>query len=107
MAFSLGHSRTHEHSHKHSQGQEQKHKHEHKHDDINLRAAFIHVIGDLIQSAGVLVASALIWYRPQWRIADPICTFFFSVLVLGTTLFIFRDILRILMEGKEERLFSL
>ncbi len=94
----MGHS--HGHSHSHDAGAEE--TKDHSHDDINLRAAFIHVIGDLIQSVGVLIASGLIWYRPQWRIADPICTFLFSILVLGTTLYIFRDILRILMEGKPD-----
>lgn len=68
--------------------------------DINLRAAFIHVIGDLVQSVGVLIASAFIWYNEDWRIADPICTLFFSVIVVISTIFISKDILRILMEGK-------
>ena len=34
-----------------------KHKH---HKNINVRAAFIHVIGDIIQSIGVLIASFII-----------------------------------------------
>lgn len=32
----------------------------HKHENINIRAAFIHVIGDIIQSLGVLIASLII-----------------------------------------------
>lgn len=68
-------------------------------EDINLRAAFIHVIGDLVQSVGVLIASGLIWYNSDWRIADPICTLLFSVIVVISTMFISRDIFRILMEG--------
>lgn len=32
--------------------------------------------------------------------ADPICTFLFSLFVLGTTFTIMRDILVVLMEGK-------
>ena len=68
--------------------------------DINLRAAFIHVIGDLVQSIGVLIASAFIWYNEDWKIADPICTLFFSIIVVISTIFISKDILRILMEGK-------
>lgn len=71
-----------------------------KSEDINLRAALIHVIGDLVQSLGVLIASSIIWYNEEWRIADPICTLLFSVIVMISTLFISRDILRILMEGK-------
>ena len=38
--------------------------------------------------------------QPEWKLADPICTFLFSVLVLFTTLTILKDILMVLMEGK-------
>lgn len=38
--------------------------------------------------------------QPEYKIADPICTFLFSVLVVGTTLPITKDVFRILMEGK-------
>uniref|UniRef100_A0A1I8I250 Zinc transporter 2 n=2 Tax=Macrostomum lignano TaxID=282301 RepID=A0A1I8I250_9PLAT len=85
------------------------HPHSHSHEaesadapaeqNINVRAAFIHVIGDLLQSLGVLCAAYLIYYRPDWRVADPICTFLFSVLVLITTFAIIRDALRVLMEA--------
>ena len=45
--------------------------------DINIRAAFVHVLGDLMQSVGVFIASLLIYFKPEWKIADPICTFCF------------------------------
>ena len=32
-------------------------------DNINVRAAFIHVIGDLIQSIGVVIAGYIIWFK--------------------------------------------
>lgn len=73
-------------------------------EDINIRAALIHVIGDLVQSIGVLIASGIIWYNENWRVADPICTLLFSMIVLVSTVFISRDILRILMEGECEEL---
>lgn len=38
--------------------------------------------------------------QPEYKVADPICTFLFSVLVVGTTLPITKDVFRILMEGK-------
>lgn len=38
--------------------------------------------------------------QPSWGIADPICTFVFSVIVLGTTLAILKDAIIVLMEGK-------
>ena len=31
--------------------------------NINVRAAFIHVIGDLIQSIGVVIAGYIIWFK--------------------------------------------
>uniref|UniRef100_A0A8C7HN87 Probable proton-coupled zinc antiporter SLC30A3 n=1 Tax=Oncorhynchus kisutch TaxID=8019 RepID=A0A8C7HN87_ONCKI len=71
----------------------------HGHGNTSVRAAFIHVLGDLLQSVGVLVAAIVIFYRPEYKVADPICTFLFSVFVLGTTITILRDVFRILMEG--------
>ncbi|KAF9429324.1 hypothetical protein BGZ76_001455 [Entomortierella beljakovae] len=67
--------------------------------NINVKAATLHVIGDLISSAGVLLASIIIMVKPTWTIVDPICTLFFSVLVLFTTYRLVWDSLGILMEG--------
>ena len=67
--------------------------------NINVRAAFIHVLGDLIQSVGVLVAAIIIYFRHDWKYADPICTFIFSILVLITTLSVMKDAVAVLMEG--------
>ncbi|XP_059810703.1 proton-coupled zinc antiporter SLC30A2-like isoform X1 [Hypanus sabinus] len=65
----------------------------------SVRAAFIHVVGDLLQSFGVLIAAYIIYFEPEYKAIDPICTFLFSLLVLGTTFSILRDVLRVLMEG--------
>eukprot|EP00898_Chlorokybus_atmophyticus_P001610 jgi/Chlat1/244/Chrsp1S03143 len=66
--------------------------------NINMRGAFLHAIGDLVQSIGVAIAGIAIWIRPDWKIADPICTYIFSILVLATTLNMLRDITDVLME---------
>lgn len=92
------------HGHSHGGGGgETKDSHSHDHakgkGNINVRAAFIHVIGDFIQSLGVLVAAFVIYFKPEYAIVDPICTFFFSVLVLITTFAILRETLNVLMEG--------
>lgn len=71
----------------------------HEHENVNVRAALIHVIGDILQSVGVITASIIVYFLPQYMIADPICTFFFSVLVIFTTVPVIRDCLRVLMEG--------
>nr|XP_050026507.1 proton-coupled zinc antiporter SLC30A2-like [Dermacentor andersoni] len=67
--------------------------------NINVRAAFIHVLGDLIQSVGVLVAAIVIYFCPSCGVVDPVCTLMFSVIVLVTTLAILREALNVLMEG--------
>ncbi|XP_078039284.1 proton-coupled zinc antiporter SLC30A2 isoform X2 [Augochlora pura] len=67
--------------------------------NINVRAAFIHVLGDFIQSIGVFVAALIIYFKPTWRIVDPICTFLFSLLVILTTVAIIKDVMNVLMEG--------
>ncbi|KAM8977285.1 proton-coupled zinc antiporter SLC30A2 [Pelodytes ibericus] len=87
---SHGAGNTHGHSHSHSSGD---------HHNPSVRAAFIHVVGDLLQSVGVLIAAYVIYFKPEYKIIDPICTFLFSVLVLATTLTILRDVLLVLMEG--------
>ncbi|XP_071440781.1 proton-coupled zinc antiporter SLC30A2-like isoform X2 [Hetaerina americana] len=94
----------HGHSHGSAHGSSSNHSHvagsSHSHEpNINVRAAFIHVLGDFIQSFGVFVAALIIYFKPSWIIVDPICTFLFSILVLVTTFAILRDTLIVLMEG--------
>ncbi|XP_030301511.1 zinc transporter 8 [Calypte anna] len=67
--------------------------------NASLRAAFVHAIGDLFQSLSVLISALIIFFKPEYKIADPICTFVFSIFVLATTITISRDILIVLMEG--------
>lgn len=66
--------------------------------NINIRAAVVHVIGDMLQSIGVIIAAILIDIWPEAKVADPICTYLFSILVMMTTIPVFRDCMRILME---------
>lgn len=66
---------------------------------MNIRAAIIHIIGDIIQSIGVVIAAIIIFVHPDWEIADPICTFLFTFLCFFTTVPIFRDCCAILMES--------
>jgi zinc transporter 2 len=70
-----------------------------KSENMNMRAAAIHILGDMVQSIGVIAAAIIIKLRPDWQIADPICTYLFSILVLMTTIPIFRDCMRIIMEA--------
>ncbi len=75
------------------------HTHLHNEKNINIRAAIIHIIGDTVQNIGVIIAGALIYYNPSWRIIDPICTFFFAIIVFMTTIRILKDCVEVIMEG--------
>eukprot|EP01082_Thalassiosira_pseudonana_P000675 g461.t1 g461 contig10:83239-84546(-) len=66
--------------------------------NINLHAAYLHVLADLTQSVVVLVAGLIIWWKPDWQIADPICTLIFSVLVCYSTVGVIRGSLSVLLE---------
>ena len=94
----------HQHGHSHGgggHGHDAEHGHAHDGDkeNINVKAAFIHVIGDFLQSLGVFTAAIIIYFKPDWAIIDPICTFIFSILVLATTISILRNTLEVLMEA--------
>ncbi|CAM8951318.1 unnamed protein product [Rhodiola kirilowii] len=67
--------------------------------NVNVQGAYLHVLGDSIQSVGVMIGGAVIWYKPEWKIIDLICTLIFSVIVLGTTIRMLRNILEVLMES--------
>ncbi|WOK96674.1 hypothetical protein Cni_G05381 [Canna indica] len=67
--------------------------------NINVHSAYLHVLGDSIQSVGVMIGGAIIWWKPQWKIIDMVCTLVFSIIVLVTTIKMLRDILEVLMES--------
>jgi cation diffusion facilitator family transporter len=73
-------------------------------ENLNVRAAVIHMLGDAITSIGVIIASLIIYFKPEYKIADPLITFVFSVIVLFTTLPVVNDSLVILLEGAPKEL---
>lgn len=52
---------------------------------INMKAAMMHVIGDLVQSVGVLISAIIIKFVPNAKIIDPVVTVCFACLVICTT----------------------
>ncbi len=68
-------------------------------DNINVRAAMIHIIGDIIQSIGVIIAAILIYFFPNYQVIDPLMTIFFSVIVIFTTIPIIKQCILVVMEG--------
>ena len=80
----------HDHDHDHEGGEYQYHGgHSHGEEvegrrNINVDAAFLHVLGDMLMSVGVIIAAIIIYFKEDWKIADPICTYVFSIIVCFT-----------------------
>jgi cobalt-zinc-cadmium efflux system protein len=72
-------------------------------DSINLRGAYLEVLGDLLGSAGVIVA-AIIIYTTGWRYADPLIGAGIGLFILPRTFRLTGQALRILMEAAPGRL---
>jgi zinc transporter 2 len=53
----------------------------------------------MLMSVGVIIAAIIIYFDPDLKEADPICTYLFSVIVCFTTIPVFNNCLRVMMEG--------
>jgi cobalt-zinc-cadmium efflux system protein len=65
---------------------------------LNVRAAFRHVLADVLGSAGVIVAGVVI-LTTGWNYADPLVSLAIGVLVLVSSWAILRDSVPVLLEG--------
>lgn len=65
--------------------------HHDDHHDHNRRAAFLHVMGDLLGSVAALVAGAVIYFT-GWLPIDSILSIFISLLIMVVTLKLIKDI---------------
>lgn len=67
-------------------------------DNINVRAALLHVMGDLLGSVAALAAGVVV-YLTGWTPIDPILSLLICVLILYSTLRLLREAMHVLMEG--------
>jgi cobalt-zinc-cadmium efflux system protein len=65
---------------------------------VNVRAALLHVVGDLVSSFAALLAGVVI-YATGWLPIDPILSLGIAILILASTVALLRDTLHVLMEG--------
>ena len=68
-----------------------------EHESLNVRAAFRHVLADLLGSAGVIVAAVVILLT-GWTTVDPLVSVAIALLILGSAWGVLRDSTAILME---------
>ena len=65
---------------------------------LNVRAALIHVMGDMLGSIAALVAGAVVYFT-GWTPIDPILSLFICVLILLSSVKLMGDALHVIMEG--------
>ena len=66
--------------------------------DINIRSAFIHMLGDLLGAAAILIGGALIHWT-GWTWIDPVLSILIALLIIWTAWDIIHESLNILLEG--------
>ena len=71
---------------------------------MNVDAAYLHVLGDMIMSIGVVIAAVVIFFKPEAKIIDPICTYLFSIIVCITVYPICKNCIQVLMEGSPDEI---
>ena len=66
--------------------------------DLNLRSAFVHLMGDVLSTVGAVIAGVIIYFtKANWL--DPLVSIFIGVLILYNAWDILRDAMDILLES--------
>jgi cobalt-zinc-cadmium efflux system protein len=66
--------------------------------DLNIRAAFLHLIYDALISVGVVVAAALLYWT-GWLWLDPLVGLLIAIIILKGTWSLFTDSFRLIIDG--------
>ncbi len=67
-------------------------------DNVNLRSAYLHVLGDALGSVGAILAGIFMYFF-EWYVADPIISVVVALLILKGAWGIIKQTIHILMEG--------
>lgn len=71
--------------------------------NVNLRSAYLHVLGDLLGSVAAILGGILMWAF-GWYIADPIISIIVSILIMLSAWRVTKESINILLEGAPSRL---
>jgi len=72
--------------------------HTHRHGGLNIRGAYLHVLGDTLGSVGALIAALVVKYT-GWTLIDPIVSIVLSLLILGGAWQLLKESTQILLES--------
>ena len=70
----------------------------HGQDNLNVRGAFLHVLGDVLGSVAAIAAGVVVWLT-GWTPIDPLLSILIGGLVLASSLRLLRDALHGLLDG--------
>ncbi|UCE66528.1 MAG: cation transporter [Candidatus Zixiibacteriota bacterium] len=70
----------------------------HASENLNVRAAFLHVMGDMLASVGVVMGGVIMLFTGNY-IADPLISFLVGVIILIGAVGVLREGVNILLEG--------
>ncbi len=76
---------------------------EHGQHDLNVRSAFLHVLGDALASVGVIIAGVVILFT-GWMVVDPLISVLIGLMILAGSGRVLREAVHILAEGMPEGL---
>ncbi|QRN93194.1 cation transporter [Archangium violaceum] len=65
---------------------------------MNVRGAFLHVLGDALSSVGVLVGAGVMWLT-GWYVVDPLISVLISVVIVVGSVRLVRDAVDVLLEA--------
>ena len=74
------------------------------HENHNIRAAWIHILGDMVQSLGVVIFSTIIYFKQDWKFLDPIISIVFVVIATSFSIPVARSIILMLLDSTPENL---
>lgn len=66
--------------------------------NLNMRSAFLHVLGDMLGSVGAIAAGFLMWMF-GWYIADPVISIVVGILIMISAWRVTKESVNVLMEG--------
>jgi cobalt-zinc-cadmium efflux system protein len=67
-------------------------------DDLNIRSAYLHMLGDALGSIGIIAGAVVIRYT-GWQRVDPLLSALIAALIVWTAWDVIRESLNILLEG--------
>jgi len=70
-------------------------------DDLNVRSAYMHMVGDAVSAVGVLVAGVVVAFTGA-SIADPVVSMLIGMLILWSSWGILKESVNVLLEGMPE-----